>query len=313
MSGNSSRSASTESIACSTCLCGTSRPTTHIVGVAAFPTRVGTAGSVPLWTTAIRGPVPPVRGAGAPELRERGASRARDRDVLAGAVQKRREAALYPPADASGESRGDDRPLLTMHVVDENDDGSAGDQPGQERHTVLDVDDEVDPPEPLADQHPQATRVDRRLRAASDVPHAVDRLDGRGGGVCGGEDRHPAPPGEEAGRHLVEVPLGSTTLGVLGVPPAEEDDVSAGEGGEVGHRATLPLCGGAAVFCGDRSPYHRSGMVARVPSLPLPAHRPWRADLRRSVRLFRQFRYEQSEPARFYGGRGEEPPPPPAP
>lgn len=42
-------------------------------------------------------------------------------------------------------------------------------------------------------------------------------------------------------------------------------------------------------------------MVARVPSPPLPAHRPWRADLRRSVHLFREFRYEQSEPARFYG------------
>ena len=28
--------------------------------------------------------------------------------------------------------------------------------------------------------------------------------------------------------------------------------------------------------------------------------RPWRADLRRSVRLFREFRHEQSDPARFY-------------
>ena len=42
-------------------------------------------------------------------------------------------------------------------------------------------------------------------------------------------------------------------------------------------------------------------MVARVPSPPLPAHRPWRADLRRSVHLFREFRYEQPAPARFYG------------
>jgi SAM-dependent methyltransferase len=42
-------------------------------------------------------------------------------------------------------------------------------------------------------------------------------------------------------------------------------------------------------------------MVARVPSPPLPAYRPWRADLRRSVHLFREFRYEQPEPARFYG------------
>ncbi len=28
--------------------------------------------------------------------------------------------------------------------------------------------------------------------------------------------------------------------------------------------------------------------------------RPWRADLRRSIRLFREFRYEQPDPARFY-------------
>ena len=30
------------------------------------------------------------------------------------------------------------------------------------------------------------------------------------------------------------------------------------------------------------------------------ATRPWRADLRRSVHLFREFRYEQPDPARFY-------------
>jgi SAM-dependent methyltransferase len=32
-----------------------------------------------------------------------------------------------------------------------------------------------------------------------------------------------------------------------------------------------------------------------------PQGRPWRADLRRSVRLFRDFRVEQTDPARFYG------------
>lgn len=47
-------------------------------------------------------------------------------------------------------------------------------------------------------------------------------------------------------------------------------------------------------------------MVARVPSPPLPAQRPWRADLRRSVHLFREFRYEQPEPARFYGALADD-------
>jgi SAM-dependent methyltransferase len=37
-----------------------------------------------------------------------------------------------------------------------------------------------------------------------------------------------------------------------------------------------------------------------VPSPTAPAAPPWRADLRRSVRLFREFRYEQPDPARFY-------------
>ena len=33
---------------------------------------------------------------------------------------------------------------------------------------------------------------------------------------------------------------------------------------------------------------------------------PWRADLRRSVRLFRDFRVEQSDPARFYGALAQD-------
>jgi SAM-dependent methyltransferase len=37
-----------------------------------------------------------------------------------------------------------------------------------------------------------------------------------------------------------------------------------------------------------------------VLSPSVPAERPWRADLRRSVHLFREFRYEQPDPARFY-------------
>lgn len=37
-----------------------------------------------------------------------------------------------------------------------------------------------------------------------------------------------------------------------------------------------------------------------------PRARPWRADLRRSVRLFGDFRVEQTDPARFYGALAED-------
>jgi SAM-dependent methyltransferase len=37
-----------------------------------------------------------------------------------------------------------------------------------------------------------------------------------------------------------------------------------------------------------------------------PRARPWRADLRRSVRLFRTFLVEQTDPARFYGALAED-------
>lgn len=37
-----------------------------------------------------------------------------------------------------------------------------------------------------------------------------------------------------------------------------------------------------------------------------PRVRPWRADLRRSVRLFGDFRVEQTDPARFYGALAED-------
>jgi SAM-dependent methyltransferase len=43
-----------------------------------------------------------------------------------------------------------------------------------------------------------------------------------------------------------------------------------------------------------------------VPSESLSAERPWRADLRRSVRLLHEFRYEQPDPARFYTALAED-------
>src|SRR6185437_1626093 len=41
-------------------------------------------------------------------------------------------------------------------------------------------------------------------------------------------------------------------------------------------------------------------------SAPMRPRGPWRPDLRRSVRLFRDFRVEQADPARFYGALAED-------
>ena len=46
-------------MACSTCLCGTSRPTTATSGDSDLPPSTGSTGSVPLCTTATRGPRTP--------------------------------------------------------------------------------------------------------------------------------------------------------------------------------------------------------------------------------------------------------------
>ena len=43
-----------------------------------------------------------------------------------------------------------------------------------------------------------------------------------------------------------------------------------------------------------------------MPSQPVDVRRPWRADLRRSLRLLKEFRYEQPDPARFYTALAED-------
>jgi SAM-dependent methyltransferase len=43
-----------------------------------------------------------------------------------------------------------------------------------------------------------------------------------------------------------------------------------------------------------------------MPGQPARTRAPWRADLRRSLRLFADFRVEQSDPARFYGALAED-------
>ena len=47
-------------------------------------------------------------------------------------------------------------------------------------------------------------------------------------------------------------------------------------------------------------------MVARVPSPDATSRAPWRASWRRSARLFREFRFEQPDPDRFYTALAED-------
>jgi SAM-dependent methyltransferase len=49
-----------------------------------------------------------------------------------------------------------------------------------------------------------------------------------------------------------------------------------------------------------------AAIVKRVGSPDRPARTAWAADLGRSVRLFREFRLEQSDPARFYGALADD-------
>ena len=57
-------------MACSTCLWGTRRPTTAIIGVGSLPGRTCTTGSVPLCTTATRCPRTPSAWSSARVARE---------------------------------------------------------------------------------------------------------------------------------------------------------------------------------------------------------------------------------------------------
>jgi SAM-dependent methyltransferase len=49
-----------------------------------------------------------------------------------------------------------------------------------------------------------------------------------------------------------------------------------------------------------------AGRVARVPSPKSRSRAPWRATLGRSIRLLREFRYEQPDPRRFYTALAED-------
>ena len=142
------------------------------------------------------------------------------------------ERALDPPADLADHPRVDHRPLLAVHVVHQHDDRLPRHQPGEERHAVLDVDDQVGlargPPRRRARM---PSSVDRALRPPPHVADAVDRSS-VGAPACAAQNTVTrAAALDESLAPLLEGPLGPATLRVAGVAPAEERDVEAGEGG----------------------------------------------------------------------------------
>ena len=243
-------------MACSTCLWGTRRPTTAIIGVGSLPGRTGTTGSVPLCTTATRSPVAPP----APQL---GAGRAGDRNVLAPPVEERGHPVLDPPTDPADQAGIDHGPLLAVHMVDQHHHRPCGDQPREEGQPVLHVHHEVDLAQVAAAQRSHPRRVDRELRAPANEPHAVDRLLRWGGRVRRAEDGDLAAALDQARRHLLQVALGAAALGIVGVAPAEEGDLLPLQLVQVAHREHRIGCAVGSPACPVRPPSAHASRLAR--------------------------------------------------
>ena len=256
--GGRRAAATMASIACSTCLCGTRRPSTQSRGAAL-------RGDVEDGRR--RGAVVDDRDALAPHAEgdELAAGGAGHRDVLRTPVEPGREDALDPPADPAQQAREDDGPLLPVHVVDQDDDRRAGGEAGEERQPVLHVDDEVDLAEPSQQQVEDPERVDPEVVAAAHVAHAVDDLVARRVLVGGAEDRGPRAALDQAPRHRLDVALRTATLGVLGVAPVEQHDVPALEGRRVGSAcmtAMLPASSVPVPVSSDSGPCRAGGTAA---------------------------------------------------
>jgi hypothetical protein len=149
----------------------------------------------------------------------------RDGDVRAAAVEPRRDPGLDPPADAGQPRPEHDRPLLAVHVVDEHD-HPPGHQPAEERQPVLHVDDDV---RAVAQQVGHGPQVDPEVAAAAPVPDAGAHLVGRGAVVGGAQHPYVVAAQRQAGRHLLDVPLGTAALGVRRVAPVEDGDPQGGD------------------------------------------------------------------------------------
>jgi hypothetical protein len=127
--------------------------------------------------------------------------------------------------------------LLTVAVVHEHDDATAVDQPGQERDTVLGVDDHVGArmsQRAQADarqQHRQpGPDVHRVGPAAAAHPDAVDDLAAGRAGIARGAQRDVDAVGRQLGADALQIGLAAAALRVPGVAPAQHQDRADGVG-----------------------------------------------------------------------------------
>lgn len=166
------------------------------------------------------------------------AGRLGDGDVLTAPVDPDGQHRLDPPADPGDPRAEHHRPLLPVHVVDQHDHRPPGVESAEERHAVADVYDHIRSAEPAAGQRPDAEKTDQVGESghqvdgvpsapADDAYTAGGGLLRRGDAVGLAEQGHAVTATHQFGGDPVEVELGAPTLGVLGVPPVQEQDVTA--------------------------------------------------------------------------------------
>ena len=132
-----------------------------------------------------------------------------------------------------------------MHVVHQDHDASPGEQPREERHAVLHLEDGVVTAEATGEKEQCCPEVDRQVPAAAHVADAVTGLGRRGSRVASGEHRESdaaraQPPGD-----LGDVELRTAGLGVPGIAPVEHEHPAS----RSGHLSPFPGCDAVAGRC----------------------------------------------------------------
>ena len=109
------------------------------------------------------------------EVTELGPGHVGHGDVAAAAIEPGSDCGLQEPADPGPQRPEHDAPLLAVDVVDEDDDrtATAGPQPGQERHAVVHLDDDVRAAEAVSSVHERRPQVDALVATAADDPRAA--------------------------------------------------------------------------------------------------------------------------------------------
>ena len=147
----------------------------------------------------------------------------RYRHVRRAPVHARCHAGFQEPPEPA-EQRARDRPLFPVTVVREEDRRARVRKTREERNAVLGVHHRI----VVVRRRVEETRdVDRHLPAVTNVLHALF------GGVGGhplrasGEVRHRMPARGQVGADVLKVALGAATLGVVGIAPAQQEDLHA--------------------------------------------------------------------------------------